>query len=217
MPAAIAVPKSAGQDPVPCRVLNVPGSRPYASGRYASPVPAWSERVQPGGPGADLTQQAQQLDGPEGRKQLMRQQARPHSQQAQHAQHAQQQEAVAGALPQGVTFQAPPGAPVSGEDAPSLSAPAQVRAALSVGCDLASCVAPLFSGTEHVGDEYCASRPFSIIPQAGRLPDPVLNRSLYHTTCKTAQRIAPFKRSHIILRFNVHQHVGAVESASRRG
>ncbi len=136
MLAAAAVPRPAGQDPVPYRVLNVPGSRPYASGRYASAMPAWSERGQPNAPAANMTQHVQQ-DGPETRTHLAWQQAQQpqlHAQQAQHAQHVQHQEAVAGGLPQGVTFQASPGPPVSGQDAPSLSAPAQVRPAVSVAC-----------------------------------------------------------------------------------
>ena len=128
--AAVAPPPPAGQAPLPYRVLNVPGSRPYASGRYASAVPAWSEGAQPSGPEQGTTQQLQQ-GAPEARVQLTRQQAQQaqlHAQQAQHVQHAQQQqEAVAGGLPQGVTFQAPPGATVAGEDARPLSAPAQVR------------------------------------------------------------------------------------------
>ncbi len=136
MQAAAAVPRPAGQDPVPYRVLNVPGSRPYASGRYASAMPAWTEGAQPGSPAANMTQHVQQ-DGPEARMHLTRQQAQQpqvHAQQAQHAQHAQQQHAVAGGLPQGVTFQAPP---VSGQDAPSLSASAQVRPACSIACTAA--------------------------------------------------------------------------------
>ncbi len=55
-----------------------------------------------------------------------------HAQQLQQAQKQQQQQQrpqqlAAAHLPQGVIFQAPPGAPMASDDAPSLSAPAQVR------------------------------------------------------------------------------------------
>ena len=107
------LPRPASQGSVPYRSLNVPGSRPYSSGRYASAVPvSFMERQQNGSNGqlTQLTQHAQQL------------------QQAQKQQQQQRQQHPAAAhLPQGAIFQAPPGAPVASDDAPSLPAPAQVR------------------------------------------------------------------------------------------
>ena len=134
MGEAAAVPRPADDHIVPYRVLNVAGSRPYSSGRYASAVPAWSEGHQANGTEADLTlhgQQHKQKEVQHVPTQLVQRQAQHgqlHGPHAQYAQQAQQLEGVvAGGLPQGVTFQAPPGATVSGEDAPPLSAPVQVR------------------------------------------------------------------------------------------
>ena len=106
--------------PMPPRSLNVPGSRPYSSGRYASAVPVWlTERQQNGSSGqlTQLTQHAQQLQ--QAQKQRQQQELQ------------QQQQTAAAHLPQGAIFQAPPGAPVASHDAQSLSAPAQVRSLCS--------------------------------------------------------------------------------------